>query len=249
MLKLCYKFRFISVPLLADYLARDKSSVYENLYVLEKQGYIAKRYDKTYKLRGRPASYCLIAKGIKFLKTQPETKQLVNETVLRNMYKNRTISEEHVDHCLQVLASYVALNSQTNKTFNIFSKSELATSSFFPRPLPDLYLSRKQLTANKQSDYMLDVFDATIPFFVYIKRLRAYQNHCDEAELDDGESYPYVLLIAPDDKTEQRLLKLIEGMLQDFDIYTTTLNRILAPPNNNSAIWKDVFADDEYIEL
>ena len=169
------------------------------------------------------------------------------------MYKSKHMSEEHIDKCLLIMRVALTLHKQTNNTFAIATKYELTDEEFFLRPLPDLYLSRKttkddeqakQQAEDQQFDYTLDIFEPNLPTWVLRKRLRAYQDHCDEAELDDGE-YPYVLLVASNDSTERRLLRLIENMLQDFELYTTTLERLLNPDNTSPAVWRDVFEEED----
>jgi hypothetical protein len=211
--------------------------------VLVKQEYITKNYDKTYRLRGRPASYCLATKGIRYLRENTN----LSHKALRNMYKNKSMTEEHIDHCLTTMAVAIAINSQTNKVFDISTRYELTDSDFFLRPLPDLYLSRKgEVEENEQLDYTLDIFDTNTPFWVLKKRLRAYQNHCDEVELEDGQNYPYALLVPHSELREKVLLELIENMLQDFELYTTTIDRLLNPDNAKRPIWKDVFEQEEH---
>ena len=240
LLKLVFKFRFVSVDLLAEILGKDRSSIYENLYVLVKQEYIAKRYDKTYRLRQRPASYCLATKGVKYLRENTN----LSQKALRNMYKNKNMDENHIDKCLLVMNIAITLQKQSTNAFNISTRYDLTDEEFFLRPLPDLYLSRKKPKEDKQSDYTLDIFEPNLPTWVLRKRLRAYQDHCDEAELDDGE-YPDVLLVAHNDSTERRLLRLIESMLQDFELYTATVDRILDSDNAHKPVWRDVFAEED----
>lgn len=242
LLKLIYKFRFASVDLLAELFSKDRSSIYESLYILGQQNYVSKRYDKSYRLRAKPASYCLAPRGISYLRGNSE----FSHTSLRNMYKNKSISEEHIDHCLTNLAVYLALNRQTNKAFNIFSRSELADHSFFRVPQPDLYLSRQQPQEGKQLNYMLDIFDPGLPFWVMKKRIRAYQNHCEEAELPEGQNYPHILLIAPNERAEQKLQAVIEYLLEDFELYTTTLQRLLQPGSPSQNVWRDPFEEAGY---
>ena len=251
LLRLVFKYRFISVDLLAEILGRDRSSVYENLYVLVKQEYIAKRYDNTYRLRQRPACYCLATKGVRYLRENTD----ISQKALRNMYKNKRMNEEHIDKCLLVMKIALTLNKQANNAFDIATKYELTDEEFFLRPLPDLYLSRKDIKSGKQQDskqeedehfdYTLDIFEPNLPTWILRKRLRAYQDHCDEAELENGETYPYVLLVAHNDSTERRLLRLIENSLQDFESYTTTVERLLDPENIHRPVWMDVFAEED----
>jgi predicted transcriptional regulator len=241
LLGLIYKFRFVSVGLLAEEVGKDRSSVYENLYVLTKQDYITKRYDKTYRLRGRPASYCLSAKGIRYLWENTRA----NQKALRNMYKNKHMSEEHIDHCLLTMTTCNTLRKQTNDAFDIGTRYELTDDELFLRPLPDLYLSRKKPKDDQQLAYTLDILEPNLPFWVFQKRLRDYQDHCEESELEDGEIYPYVLLVAPSARTEERLVGIIENMLNDFEVYTTTRDRLLNPENAHKSVWKDAFGEED----
>src|ERR1700759_2928953 len=63
-----YRFRFSTSRQIARCLGKDKfKSVQKKLQILEKQGYIGKRYDGSYKLQGRPAEYYLTPKGARQL--------------------------------------------------------------------------------------------------------------------------------------------------------------------------------------
>ena len=250
LLLVIFKYRFVSVGLLSEVLGKDRSSIYENLYVLVKQEYLSKSYDKTYRLRQRPASYCLSAKGIRYLRENTNTSQ----RALRNMYKNKRMGEEHIDKCLLVMRIANTLNRQTNSAFAVATRYELTDEEFFLRPLPDLYLSRKitkddeqakQQEEDQQFDYTLDIFEPNLPTWILRKRLRAYQDHCDEAELEEGVTYPHVLLVATNDSTERRLQRLIENSIQDFELYTTTLERLLNQDNVHKTVWKDAFAEED----
>ena len=47
------------------------------------------------------------------------------------------------------------------------------------------------------------------------------------------------------DSTERRLLRLIENSIQDFEFYTTTVERLLDPENIHKPVWRDVFAEED----
>ena len=228
------------MPSLAELWGRDRSSVYGNLFVLEGQGYLAKRYDKTYRLQGRPASYGLSAKGLRYLRDNTQ----LNQTVLRNMYKNKTISQDHIDHCLMTITVFSALQQQAKPAFDIYSRYEITELEFCPRPLPDLYLRRENPQAGRLSDYLLDIFGPQLPLWVMKKRIRAYQQACDESDL---EHYPSVLLVAPNARAEKQLLRVTENLLDDFEIYTTTIERLLSPGGKGSSVWRAPF--DEVVDL
>ena len=67
-LETLYKYRFGSRQLLADSLGiKSGSNLFEKLNVLMKRGFVARRYDKSYKLRSVPAAYYLTPKGLRKL--------------------------------------------------------------------------------------------------------------------------------------------------------------------------------------
>jgi hypothetical protein len=241
LLKLVYKFRFVNTSLLAEVVGKDKSSVYENLYVLVNQEYITKRYDKTYRLRGRPASYCLATKGIRYLRENTKA----SHKALKNMYKNKRMGEEYIDHCLLAMRISTTLKKQTNGVFSIYSRFELSDYDFFIKPLPDLYLRRDKPKADHQFNYNLDIFDPNLPFWMFRKRISAYQDHRFMVELADGQTYPYVLLVAPNERTEKRLRHYIENIYSIVEIYTTTTDRLLNPDDVHKAVWRGSFDQDE----
>lgn len=235
LLQILYKFRYASTDLVAEFVGKDKSTIYEGYYVLIKQGYVHKVYDKSYRLRQRPAIYCLASKGIKYLRDSEDS--YYRESVLRNYYKNKKTSEEHIDHCLTVFEFYLTLSRQTGTKFNIYSKYELDKDAF-PNPPPDLYLASRS-DAEDAPDYVLDVFKPQTLMWILKKRLRQYQ--VDSEEKDD-EISPNVLLVAQNNSTEKRLFKLTEDAMQDFKFYITTQERLLS--SKDGEVWIDV--DESY---
>jgi hypothetical protein len=93
---------------------------------------------------------------------------------------------------------------------------------------------------------MVSILEKGVPYFVHIKKMRTYQTH-EEDEGWEGD-YPYVLLIAPTDTIEKRLLKTIEETSQDFEFYTTTIDRLLANDNKPS-VWAEAFEEDEQVSI
>jgi hypothetical protein len=244
-----YKFRFISTDLLAGLTGKDRSTIYESLYVLVNQGYIGKRYDKAYRFAQKPATYFLIARGIRYLREYDKHSNL-SQAVLSNYYKNKNAAQTIVDHCLEVITIYLALQQQYPNVFNIFTKADCHDDDWLINRLPDLYLERKHFKDNKTNRYLLETVEAGLYRWQLIKRLRAYQNHCgEEWDKDKHDDYPDVLLVARNDRTEQRLQGFIEGMLQDFELYTTTVEQLLNADKNHRKVWKEVFEEDELYSL
>ncbi len=208
LLKLMYKFRFVSLDLLAKYLNKDRSTIYERLYVLERQGYIAKRYDSSYRLRGKPASYTLSKAGIKYLMTLENS----DHTYLRASYKNRTATEEVIDQRLLVFITALSLKSRMSKDYQIYTRYEL-TKEAFVNPLPDLYF----YTNTDSPDYLVDIIEAWTPSWQLRRRIRQHEELVEKSE----EDYPDVLFIAGNKSTEKRLFKLTYEKYNEFKFYVT----------------------------
>ena len=235
LLKVIFKFRFVSVPLLSEYLGKDKSTVYEQLLVLSSQGYIAKNYDSSYRLPPRPATYALAAKGIKYLRDSTD----LGQTALRNMYKNKVARESLVQMSLRNFELCLKLERQCPDTFEIFTKSEFSQYDQFLRPSSDLWLRRKQKQQDKPDSYLVEFIDVGTFSWILRKRIQAHQDFFDE---QDAEVYPYVLFVTGNDSTERRIQRMLENCFADFEFYTTTAERLAT---DTIKIWRQVFEDDE----
>lgn len=235
LLKVIFKFRFVSVLLLSEYLDKNKSTIYEQLLVLSSQNYISKSYNSSYRLPPRPATYALAAKGIKYLRDTTD----LSQTALRNMYKNRTASDTLVVQSLRNLKLCLQLQTQYPGTFSIYTKSELTEYDKFLRPLPDLYLQRKNRQQNKPNGYLVEFIDSSTFSWMLRKRIQAHQDWCDEKH---WKEYPHVLFLCGNDSTEHRIQRILENTFGDFEFYTTTTERLA---NETTKIWRQVFEEDD----
>lgn len=229
LLKVIFKFRFVSVPLLAEYLGKDKSTVYEQLLVLSSQNYILKNYDSSYRLPAKPATYALAAKGIKYLRDNTD----LSQTALRNMYKNKTASESLIVHSLDLFKLWLQLNKQYPDTFDIFTKSEMTDFTEFIRPLPDLYLQRKHNRSTKPN-YFLETIESGTMTWILRKRLQAHEQWLEEHEDAWGDNYPTLLFICGNQSTEKRIHRIVNNGYFDFEVYITTVERLYGSPTK---IW------------
>ena len=235
LLKVIFKFRFVSIPLLSEYIGKDKSTIYEQLLVLASQDYIAKSYDSSYRLPPRPATYALAAKGIKYLRDNTD----LSQSALRNMYRNKAASEPLVEQSLKTFKVCIQLRRQYPDVFDIFTKSELSQSDKFLRPLSSLWLRRKKWREDKPYSYLLEFVDEGTYSWILRKRIQAHENFYDEW---DENIYPYVLFVAGNASTERRIQRILENSFADFEFYTTTTERLAT---DSIKIWRQVFEDDE----
>lgn len=224
LLELLFKFRFVSVPLLSEWLKKDKSTVYERLLVLVEQGYAQKQYDSSYRLPPRPAAYSLAAKGIKYLRDSSQDDKY-SQLALRNMYKNRSASVPLVDHSLDLFKLCLQLNKQHLETFDIFTKSEMTRFDDFLRPLSDLYLRRNNKRSAKPS-YLLEVVEAGTMTWVLKKRIQIHQEWFEAHEEGWDEGYPTLLFICENNNTEKRIRNIVLNSYLDFGVYSTTRERL-----------------------
>ena len=154
LLKLLYKFRFTTAPLLAEHKQKNLVTITQSMKTLLDKKYIARNYSPAYKLAGRGAEYYLTNEGIRYLRQNYE----LNEAVLHAMYKNKTIGQPFIQKCLLIYQVYISLQNQYTQTMKLYTRSEMQDAEGFPAPLPDLYL-----TLNDK-DYLLDIL--SISFFM-----------------------------------------------------------------------------------
>ncbi len=229
---LLYRFRFVTVAQLAGYRNVSPASMHESLEKLVERGLIDKRYDSSFKLQGKPARYYLAKAGIRYMRVRFG----VSERILKSYYKNPLVGDAFIDHTVALFDLYRALHNTYTGVFDIFTKAEIAPYEFFPATLPDLYLQRIEDIDDVETAYILELFDTT-PFFAIKKRIREHIEHFDSGEWPD-ETYPTLLLVCPDQRTEARLEGFLEPVLADIDFLTTTIESVIAE-TEKATIWAD----------
>jgi DNA-binding transcriptional ArsR family regulator len=250
-----HKFRFITSDIVAEILGKDRSTIYERLSVLVDQDYITKQYDSTYRLRRRPASYCLAPKGIRALTGDKR----VEQTSLRQQYKNKTQTEEQIDQCLEIANIYLAIHRHYPGRFAIYTKYQL-DRKYLISPAPALKLEDDRDDA---PDFYLDIIPAMHPSWLLKKRIRQHEQRAEridavtdrleEEGIEEGDYYPHVLFVAGNNATERRLVRFTNERYNDFKYFTTTIGRLLGENGNgrvgleatsDPTIWADPDSDD-----
>lgn len=172
LLKLVYKFRFVTSSLLAKYKGISISAVNYSLEVLLSLGYLDRRFDKKFKLLGKGACYYLTAQGKNYLREHTE----FSHNPLHAIYNNKTVGQIFIDHNIDVFRAFLSLRDSYPGAFHIFTKSELGDYDYFPKPVPDLYLNRIKIVDDRPNEYMLDIF-ADTQLFIIKKRIALYLEH------------------------------------------------------------------------
>lgn len=235
LLLLIMKYRFVSSDVLADILGKDRSTIYERLSVLVDQGYVTKVYEKTHRLRQRPVIYYLAPKGIRYLK-----KAGYDKTNLH--YKNKNFTDEQIDEQFLLGQLARAIRKPYGKTFSLYTKYQLGADVFYLTPPPYAKLVTKQDTI---PDYFIEYFPAFHFSWKIRKRINQHIDYADE----HGEcTYPHLLLVCGNASTEKRVISMTEELYSDFEIFTTTQDRLLG---STTKVWlKPEEVDwDEELEL
>ena len=231
LLELLYKFRFGTNDLIANYFGKNhRMFVFNRLKVLEEQGLIGKRFDASYKLRGRAAAYYLLPNGARQLQDGRDV-----EINIKTIYKDKTVSESFIEQCLDIFAAYNRLTKQYGNKLEFFTKADLASYDYFPKPLPQGFLSLETKAGTKH--FFLDILSDSQPFFAHLRRIKTYIDYCDSGEWEDtGTDFPAILFICESTSLQKKLQKRINRLNEDCAFATTTKAELYAI-NTNDTIW------------
>lgn len=237
-----YKVRFSSSKQIAKYLLKPNQKAIQNkLQILEERGFISKHYDKSYKLAGRSAEYFLTPKGARQLPADS-----VNEWAIKSLYKNKTLSQDFVQHCLNLADLALQLQAIYGDKLRVFTRSDMAAFDYFPTWTPDLFLNVK--AGSNRRRYFLDLWDDTQPFFVSVRKARNYIKYAaDDKWPDEAGDLPTILAICKDEQTQSKLNKQIRYALDGADdiAFATTTQEQLGAATVSSKLWHKITEDDE----
>jgi hypothetical protein len=246
-LNLLYTFRFASSEHIAKYSGkRSYKHVQKRLKILEDQGFIAKRYDKSYRLKGKPAAYYLLPKGARALAALNDRDE--NEPInIRRIYKDKDVSENFIKHCLNLLSIYLVLDSLHGDKLNFFTKSDLKYEQFefYPQPLPDAHARISSKDGDKE--FFLDIYEDTQPFFVLIRRIKKYLKYADSGDWPE-ETMPTILMVVENKSVHKRLRKRIAKELRDsYDevTFATTKLEYILDPEHKGSVWFPIDEDGD----
>ncbi len=249
-LHLLYWYRFCTAKQLARSLDKSSHKAIQNkLQILEAQELIGKRYDKRYKLAGRAAEYFITPKGARELeKLKPGT---TNEWATKSLYKNKTVSDEFLKHCITVTETAKKLRNiyGGGDTFQILPKSYMTQYSYYPKWTPDLHLEIPSRGDTPTKHYFLDIWDGTKPFFVSVRKTRNYVNFKESDDWQEDEPFPAILAICEDERSQKKLNRQMRRILdeqwdEELIFATTTTEKLQEAIKPAHKVWSKVLADD-----
>lgn len=202
-MRFLYAFRFGTIDSFTQSYGQKirKQNMEKKLRNLQEQEYIGRRYDTSYKLLGRPASYYLAAKGIKILKEQSDE---FKPEVLRKLARDRNRSDSFISHWLGVFDIHNRCRRQYGADLLFFAQSDIIGQDTFPRPLPDAYVA---LANDRNKHCFLEYFESSTQFFVTKKRIRYYAEFAEDNDLSQKELLPTFVFVCNTDELKQKVLK------------------------------------------
>lgn len=213
-LKLLYKFRFLTAPLLCEYRNQKSTTpITRALKLLETKGYVIRRYKKSYKLAGKPAGYALAPKALTYLRDNLK----LNEAVLHSYYKNKSVSDEFIEHHKAVVECFLILWRKDPDNLRLFSKYELHAHDDLPERKPDLYAVRKTTIANRPTCVLIYVYEDD-QLFVIKKHLKQVFEFYETEDSDNCG----LMIICKNGAQERALLDHIEKLRDGYDVSLKT---------------------------
>jgi hypothetical protein len=204
-----YKFRFITASLLAqNQNARHVRVISDRLKILVDQEYIGMNYDSSYKIKGQPATYYLLPKGVRYLRQQ----LYVQESALRSIYHDKRATPSVIAHRLSVFEIFIHFKNTYPKRFKFFSKTELMNKNHVPKTKPDAHLIDTQTNQHYFMDYLEDsasfwALRKTIKRYIAFAELGIWQKHKPDTP------HPHILLICESEQLRKRVEHLVDREL------------------------------------
>lgn len=240
-LKLLFKFRFVSTQLLAQVIGIRRESVYQVLEYLVGKGLVTKVYKNEFRIDRKPAYYYLNKTGVTTVRKLMDAK----ESAVHTLYKNDDASEEFIEHCLKLMHLYTDLMQHLPKDTDIFTKTEINRFEQFPKTRPDLYIRTPE---GKEA---IVVLVDEKPLYITRKRLDEIITHSED-EGWDGD-YPRICFVLKDGGQKNGFLyttnKKLESMGMDegeLYILATSLKTVRDGASN---IWANALSPKKFISL
>lgn len=261
-LNILFRYRFSTNEQLSRYFNKQSGkAIQKRLAILEAQGYIAKHYDSSYKLRGRPAEYYLLPKGARLLREKQDKKSslIITDQAIKNLYKDKKASVSFISHSKSVFDIYLGLRNLYGDNLRLFTKTFMNIDKYhyLIKPLPDMHIALRGGVNNPKEGkrFFVDYFEDDVPFFVLIRRIKKYIKYYEEDEWI-GNVFPVVLFITDSPRRQKQLQRRIAkeisaAWMDDDDIVfaTTTIEALAASSEEASDIWQLATDTDEVLDL
>ncbi len=206
-LKLLFKFRFVSAGLLAMVMGIRREGVYQVLEQLVSKGVVTKVYKEEWRIDRKPAYYYLNKSGVTVVRKVMDVK----ESVVHALYKNDETTADFIEHSLKLMQCYVSILKYLPEGSDIFTKSEINRFKQFPKTRPDMYVR----TPDGKEAIVVIVDDS--PLYIVRKRLDEIVTHSED-EGWTSDSYPRICFILKDHSAKYSFLYTTEKKLESMGL-------------------------------
>lgn len=238
-LLLLYKFRFVTSNLLTQKLKlQHRNSINSRLQILEEQEYLGRRYDKSYKMMNKPASYFMLPKGFAVLRGMDG----ISNSTLKNMYKDAQATDGFVERSLAIFGIYNKLESIFGQRFDMFSKSELTGMDDMPEKLPNglIRLKTSDSPRAKERNLFLYYAEEREPLFAISNVITKQLAYGDSEDWNDLFSKPPSVIILCDTPALEKRLHRQAGRVEDEaakdqKFFTTNVQEVMTATASSDA--------------
>ena len=255
-LEVLYGCRFCSCRLLADRLGiTSGSSLHEKLNVLMKHGFVDRRYDKSFRLRGMPAAYYVTPKGLRQLQLI-HGRERITDAIVKAGYRDRVVSQAFVNHAVRAYA-YANQLRHRYPLLEVLLRREMMLCSYVPANPPDAFLSLRVNDGIRQFGirrFFLDVVSKDMLPSTIRRRIAGYMSFFDNGGWDEMNSeLPKLLLLLEDPAMKRRLERAARAIRSRFDlddeieIYVAMAEDLLN--GDTAAIWLSIDETSEFLAL
>lgn len=225
-LLLLYRFRFLNRLQLQQLL---NHTTYKriNLWLkdLTEKEYTTRIFKRSWTENSVPAKYYIAKHGIRFLKTQPDTKQ----EYLKKLYREKDRSQLFIDRCLFIADIYLrylkdSLHDSPAQSF--YTQSDYTPTSIIRDIHPDFVI----LTGKEDTQHfaLYQLFPEGVPRYAVRKRIEQYMTFLTEGEGSDLPSSLY-FIIQPEALYKyitRHIQKLLEDESINIPIYLATYDQV-----------------------
>lgn len=252
LLRLFYRFRFLTSKHIASILDLDITKVNRRLKILRDNNLIERRYNKQYKIDRRPAEYFIVDDGITTLKRYMPDK--CDSRVLHNLYADKKAEPTSIAHYFNVATIYCELQRRYGDDLRFFTKTQIRSYEHFPKQKPEAFIRLD--VGRVQKEFFLEVFNPNTPFFSYVGMVKRYIEYSDNRAWHDKtkRKLPKILFVGNTVGTEIRFQKQAARLIrkhydEEPKVYTTNLEKLKTITPGYDRIWRDVEEPGEIVSL
>ncbi len=212
-MKLIYQFRFATSQLLAEHVHQTHTqTMYALLSTLVSYGYLAKRYDSSYRLAHRSAEYYATPQAVHLFRTYIDE---CSERELKQLYARPVASVRFIDRSLAIFRLYLSLRRVYKDRLHFWTKPMLNTDTYdhFPTPLPDAHY-----TIDTTRHFFVEYFDSAVSVGIHGRRISTLVHYDETGDWDyNAADFPVIIILCDTETMRVKAEKRVRYLLRDSD--------------------------------